>query len=884
MIHAFTGAPMRLALSLLTAASLFACGQGEVAQDPSDLPSPANFEVNTNDVVTGEGDASGDSTERTPTEPTDAEGSADGDSGPPEQPEGDALMGEVENPSPEDSVGDAESPSPSDAQSVDGAGAEDGAAEGEADTADGAGPGPVVATSCEGLDNGAACEDGDLCTTGDTCLIGVCQPGEGTVCDGQGPCRVGTCDPLDGGCDYVNAEEGSSCEDGDACSALSTCQGGLCVQSEALVCPDQGPCKSVVCDVNEGCIESDLEDGTPCELPCYDAASCTSGACVGDPSAKPACAPASEPCVDAWLCDPESGGCTVMIPTDADTFCDTDGSQCTLEVCDGAGACVTYEEDACEFESSLDPCWNYTCEAEGGCAPTEWAPTAGCPGPPCGDGFCFEGESCFDCPFDCGECCGDGTCTPDHEETCATCAADCGECCGNGACDFGESCFDCPSDCGACCGDGECIASHLENCLGCPNDCGECCGNGLCDGDLGESCFGCPEDCGSCCGNGACDFGETCLTCASDCGECCTSGTCDASLGDNCQTCPEHCGECCGNGTCDAEYGEDCAVCEADCGACCGDGTCDPNVGETCGYCPEDCGSCCGNGVCDPGEDCASCEGDCGLCACGNGLCCAGETCESCEADCGPCAEAGSVLGACSDASAEGITRNCGWTYSGDQPCVPGETITIACHQESPCNLGSCQGDAMLRICDGGNTACTANEALAQNDNACGTACPYLTFVCPASGQLSVLTAPHKNGEEAQCIWSTYPDSPNATLPCSEDICGPERECGWVRRAVMPCSPGITLEVGCGAGVSCELGSSQGDPMIRVCAGDHVICDAGTALGASDDVPGCGFAPGSEFICPQAGVVTILSAPKCSNDPHYTCELCAACPSCTPPW
>ena len=856
--------------ALFIALSLAACGQDATSPISGDAGAAANFEVSTtvtSDAATTETvDA-----ETTPPEPDGHDDAKDGDaSDTPLSVDGDALSQDSEA-TPGDSDVDATEDTSTGPDADEDTTSEDDVV-------------VVEATNCDGLDNGAPCEDGSLCTVGDTCLIGVCQSGEPTVCNGQGPCRLGTCQPESGSCNYVDAPEGDACEDEDACSAVSQCQSGLCVATETLECQDMGACQTVMCDPATGCVYTLLDDGTSCEMPCYDIATCQDGACVGDPSAKPPCPPAQEPCVDAWLCDPETGGCTVMIPSDAGNNCNSDGSKCTIEACDGAGTCAVYEEDDCEAPSALDPCWNYTCEPDSGCVKTEWAPTVNCPGPPCGDGFCFEGETCFSCPFDCGECCGDDVCTPAYEENCVTCGEDCGECCGNGLCDFGETCFDCETDCGQCCGDGTCDASHLETCLSCAADCGECCGNGNCDFELGESCFGCPGDCGDCCGNGQCDFGETCLTCENDCGACCASGTCNPDLGDTCQTCPEHCGECCGNGTCDANFGEDCAVCEADCGACCGDGTCDPNVGETCGYCPEDCGSCCGNAVCDPGESCSSCQEDCGLCACGNGLCCGDETCETCAEDCGACAAPDTVLGPCSSSDVAGITRDCGWTYAGDQPCSPGEPITIACHEEAPCNLGSCQGDAMLRVCDGTANGCTASEALAQNDNACGTDCPYLTFVCPASGQLSVLTAPHVDGEPAQCIWSTYPESPDATLPCAEDTCGPERECGWVRATVTPCTPGIAVEIGCGGGASCGLGSSEGDPMIRVCAGDHQACDAGTALANVDDVPGCGFSAGAEYMCPESGAVTILTAPKCSNEPHYSCDLCAACPSCTPPW
>src|SRR3989338_8404799 len=100
------------------------------------------------------------------------------------------------------------------------------------------------------------------------------------------------------------------------------------------------------------------------------------------------------------------------------------------------------------------------------------------------------------------------------DETCYNCPVDCGFCCGNGACESGynEDCRDCPQDCGTCptpnpfCGDH--ICSGDEGCGSCPNDCGGCpppsyCGDGQCSSDecygrlLSEPGMTCPEDCGS---------------------------------------------------------------------------------------------------------------------------------------------------------------------------------------------------------------------------------------------------------------------------------------------------------------------------------------------------------------------------------------------------
>jgi len=80
--------------------------------------------------------------------------------------------------------------------------------------------------------------------------------------------------------------------------------------------------------------------------------------------------------------------------------------------------------------------------------------------------------------------CGDGKCDAPWE-TDGNCAADCASAveptCGDGSCDKGETCWQCPSDCGSCVADGKS---------------GPKCGDGSCDDD--ETCASCPSDCGPC--------------------------------------------------------------------------------------------------------------------------------------------------------------------------------------------------------------------------------------------------------------------------------------------------------------------------------------------------------------------------------------------------
>lgn len=123
----------------------------------------------------------------------------------------------------------------------------------------------------------------------------------------------------------------------------------------------------------------------------------------------------------------------------------------------------------------------------------------------CGDGVCGSGETCSNCPSDCGGC-GGGfyVCTPNW--TCtdwSTCSPEgkqmrtctdlnrCGTIKNKPAeiqnCTYIEPTY---------CGDGICQAN--ENCSDCPKDCGACppvvvCGNRICE--VGENYTNCPADC-----------------------------------------------------------------------------------------------------------------------------------------------------------------------------------------------------------------------------------------------------------------------------------------------------------------------------------------------------------------------------------------------------
>ncbi|MFQ5479588.1 MAG: hypothetical protein ACE5E4_13345, partial [Candidatus Binatia bacterium] len=78
--------------------------------------------------------------------------------------------------------------------------------------------------------NTAACDDGDACTTADTCAGGICMGGAPRDCDDLNVCTDDSCDPVSG---CINTDNTGTCDDGDLCTVLDTCSGGVCVAGDS---------------------------------------------------------------------------------------------------------------------------------------------------------------------------------------------------------------------------------------------------------------------------------------------------------------------------------------------------------------------------------------------------------------------------------------------------------------------------------------------------------------------------------------------------------------------------------------------------------------------------------------------------------------------------
>ena len=111
-------------------------------------------------------------------------------------------------------------------------------------------------------------------------------------------------------------------------------------------------------------------------------------------------------------------------------------------------------------------------------------------------------------------------------------------------------------------------------------------------------------------------------------------------------------------------------------------------------------------------------------------------------------------LAACTPAGALSGNRDCGWANSGSFDCTAGTTYRIGCG--AACGLGTCTNpagdpDTLLRVC-ADNAPCTSHAAIGFADDGCGTTyCSLTTFVCPASGRYTVMTAPFADGGTDVC-------------------------------------------------------------------------------------------------------------------------------------
>ncbi|MFT7581807.1 MAG: hypothetical protein ACI9MR_003485, partial [Myxococcota bacterium] len=145
----------------------------------------------------------------------------------------------------------------------------------------------VVAGICTGATDGTVCDDDDACTLATTCEGGICGGGSALSCEATNLCQVATCDPQLG-CLETPGNDGKACD--VPCFAAASCQAGVCTGSGDIdSCSTEqlaAPCKTFTCGAVDGCAETgSVSDGTACGTDQI----CDTGACVADPCANGGC-------------------------------------------------------------------------------------------------------------------------------------------------------------------------------------------------------------------------------------------------------------------------------------------------------------------------------------------------------------------------------------------------------------------------------------------------------------------------------------------------------------------------------------------------------------------------------------------------------------------
>jgi hypothetical protein len=253
-----------------------------------------------------------------------------------------------------------------------------------------------------------------------------------------------TADGSTTGCKSCETEHATCGPISDGCGHTLDC--GVCPRGQicdAGRCANQPYCGNGLCDIAETCETCPADcgcNGHACLRGACCVPSCTGKTC-GDDGCGGSCAPG---CNKGFLCD---------------------GGQCVDMPSCGNGSCEpTLKEDcsSCPFDC--------VCSTGRRClASTCCDPAATCTGKQCGSDGC--GGTCGPCGP--GASCLDGRCKGDVF-------------CGNGACEPGETCSNCPADCG--CAAGQTCTVSGSCCT--PQCSGKDCGSDGCGG-------ACPSTCGA---------------------------------------------------------------------------------------------------------------------------------------------------------------------------------------------------------------------------------------------------------------------------------------------------------------------------------------------------------------------------------------------------
>lgn len=166
----------------------------------------------------------------------------------------------------------------------------------------------------------------------------------GVACVAQDVCHdAGTCDPLTGVCSNPSKANGVACDDGIACTASSSCQGGICV-SAAPTCRDESvQSDHGHCDLSTGACVADTD--CPLYFTRPDGSVNKCGTTIGKDPATGVCLYRGTYCpargCNVEACNPNSGTCEVVANNvlacgSTGNICvnlDSDGTPCDVSAC-----------------------------------------------------------------------------------------------------------------------------------------------------------------------------------------------------------------------------------------------------------------------------------------------------------------------------------------------------------------------------------------------------------------------------------------------------------------------------------------------------------------------------------------------------------------------
>ena len=269
------------------------------------------------------------------------------------------------------------------------------------------------------------CDLADNCTGSSAACPADAKKPNGTSCTDDG--NVCTNDQCDGTLDTCQHPNNTApCDDGNACTTSDTCSGGTCVGGAAPDCDDSNPCTVDTCNPGTGCVHTPGNAGALCRAAagiCDTAETCdgTNAACPADqflPNTTECRATTGE-CDPAEMCTGSAAACPADAFTPSGTACTADSNVCTLDQCDGAGACTHPAGNAgTECRASAD-----VCDVAETCTGTDTA----CPV----DGFAANTVVCRASAGDCDladTCTGSSAACPADAKSTAQCRASAGVC------------------------------------------------------------------------------------------------------------------------------------------------------------------------------------------------------------------------------------------------------------------------------------------------------------------------------------------------------------------------------------------------------------------------------------------------------------------------